>query len=163
MACAPSEGLDQPGHPADLSLRWAHMSFCWFCHEAAHILFQIRTRFGIGRFPKKRLDEAKVSSAKEELTKGLNHIAEYILKDQPFICGDEISAADLIGVNEIIHMDGVNENELYEKNATVNAWIKRVADRMAPHFEESLLKLKAINKMFNEGTPVDEESTDIRL
>ena len=22
---------------ADLSLRWAHMPFCWFCHEAAHI------------------------------------------------------------------------------------------------------------------------------
>ena len=20
-----------------LSLRWAHRSFCWFCHEAAHI------------------------------------------------------------------------------------------------------------------------------
>ena len=128
-----------------------------------NLLFQIRTRIGIGRLTKKRLNEAKVSSAKEELTKGLNHIAEYFLKDQPFICGDEISAADLIGVNEIIHMSGVNENELYEKNATVNAWIKRVADRMAPHFEESLLKLKAINKMFNEGTPVEEESTDVRL
>ena len=66
MACAPSEDSDQPGHPpsaqavlslrcpqeeslgpqlpiectadaqADLSLRWAHMSFCWFCHDAAH-------------------------------------------------------------------------------------------------------------------------------
>ena len=24
------------GQP-DLSLRWAHMSFCWFCHAAAHI------------------------------------------------------------------------------------------------------------------------------
>ena len=24
---------------ADLSLRWAHMPFCWFCHEAAHIIF----------------------------------------------------------------------------------------------------------------------------
>ena len=23
---------------ADLSLRWAHMPFCWFCHEAAHIV-----------------------------------------------------------------------------------------------------------------------------
>ena len=22
----------------DLSLRWAHMPFCWFCHEAAHLL-----------------------------------------------------------------------------------------------------------------------------
>ena len=25
---------------ADLSLRWAHMPFCWLCHEAAH-LFQV--------------------------------------------------------------------------------------------------------------------------
>ena len=24
---------------ADLSLRWAHMPFCWFCHEAAQIWF----------------------------------------------------------------------------------------------------------------------------
>ena len=24
---------------ADLSLRWAQRSFCWFCHEAAHIAF----------------------------------------------------------------------------------------------------------------------------
>ena len=23
---------------ADLSLRWAHMPFCWFCHEAAHFM-----------------------------------------------------------------------------------------------------------------------------
>ena len=22
---------------ADLSLRWAHMSFCWFCHAAAQL------------------------------------------------------------------------------------------------------------------------------
>ena len=22
---------------ADLSLRWTHMSVCWFCHEATHI------------------------------------------------------------------------------------------------------------------------------
>ena len=46
----------QPGHPpnlirvfavrmkkhsaqADLSLRWAHIPFCWFCHEAAHLSF----------------------------------------------------------------------------------------------------------------------------
>ena len=25
---------------ADLSLRWAHMPFCWFCHEAAHIFLK---------------------------------------------------------------------------------------------------------------------------
>ena len=24
---------------ADLSLHWAHMPFCWFCHELAHFVF----------------------------------------------------------------------------------------------------------------------------
>ena len=32
---ADSEDPDQ----SDLSLRWAHMPFCWFCHEAAHMFF----------------------------------------------------------------------------------------------------------------------------
>ena len=66
MTCAPCEVSDQPGHPpslisvfamwrtniywcgqrrlwsdwedaqADLSLRWAHMQYCWFCHVGAH-------------------------------------------------------------------------------------------------------------------------------
>ena len=25
------------GCQADLSPRWAHMPFCWFCHQAVHI------------------------------------------------------------------------------------------------------------------------------
>ena len=54
-------------------------------------------------------------------------------------------------------MSGINENALYEKNATVNAWIQRVADRMAPHYEEALMNLKMMNKMFNESTSVDED------
>ena len=41
--CAPSEDSDQPGHPqADLSLRWAHMPFCWFCFEVAQIWYSGR-------------------------------------------------------------------------------------------------------------------------
>ena len=60
VACAPSEDSDQPGHPPSLirvfavrmkkawvlsyplsaqrRLRWAQTFFCWFCHEAVHIL-----------------------------------------------------------------------------------------------------------------------------
>ena len=61
MACVPSEDSDQPGHPPSLirvfAVRmkkpwvliyplnaqqrlwsdWTHRSFCWFCHEVAHI------------------------------------------------------------------------------------------------------------------------------
>ena len=29
---------------ADLSLRWAHMPFCWFCHEAAHLISWLTNR-----------------------------------------------------------------------------------------------------------------------
>ena len=29
---------DQTDAQGDLSLRWAHSSFCWFCHEAAQLL-----------------------------------------------------------------------------------------------------------------------------
>ena len=30
----------------DLSLRWAHMPFCWFCHDAAHLLWHIQQHIG---------------------------------------------------------------------------------------------------------------------
>ena len=36
-----SEDSDQTGHPPTagyLSLRWAHMPICWFCHDAAQII-----------------------------------------------------------------------------------------------------------------------------
>ena len=32
---------------ADLSLHWAHMPFCWFCHEACHICKSIDSCFCI--------------------------------------------------------------------------------------------------------------------
>ena len=31
--------LDWTDAQADLSLRWAHMPLCWFCHEVAHFTF----------------------------------------------------------------------------------------------------------------------------
>ena len=94
-----------------------------------------------------------MTAAKEELTKAITHIAEYYLKDQPFICGDEISAADLIGVCELMHLQGVNESGLYENNATVKAWMKRVEERMQPHFDDASVSLKRLTKMWKEAKP----------
>ena len=41
---------DWPDAQADLSLRWAHMPFCWFCHKAAHMYVQVTpyNHFGKG-------------------------------------------------------------------------------------------------------------------
>ena len=30
---------DRADAQADMSLRWAHISFCWFCHKAAHLFY----------------------------------------------------------------------------------------------------------------------------
>ena len=30
---------------ADLSLRWVHRSFCWFCHEVAHIIVHLNINY----------------------------------------------------------------------------------------------------------------------
>ena len=97
------------------------------------------------------MDEKLVANAKEELTKAIDHLAAYFLKDEPFICGDEISVADLVGVCELMHLDGVNESGIYENNPIVKSWMKRVEDRMQPHFDEASISLKGLKKMFNEA------------
>ena len=33
--------LDWADAQADLSVRWAHMPFCWFCHEVAQMFFSV--------------------------------------------------------------------------------------------------------------------------
>ena len=35
-----------PSTQSDLSLRWAHMPFSWFCHEVAHIKLFVLVRCG---------------------------------------------------------------------------------------------------------------------
>ena len=36
--CAPSKDSDKTGRMPRPSFRFAHMPFCWFCHEAAQML-----------------------------------------------------------------------------------------------------------------------------
>ena len=35
---------------ADLSLRWAHRSFCWVCHAAAHMFFALKAEWQVSHF-----------------------------------------------------------------------------------------------------------------
>ena len=45
---ADSKDSDQTGRMLRLiCLRWAHMPFCWFCHEAAHLFLWLLIFDGI--------------------------------------------------------------------------------------------------------------------
>ena len=103
---------------------------------------------------RKAQDEKQVTKARDAIAKGIDHIDQYFLKEQPFICGSEISAADLMGVCQLIHMTCINEGGLYENNKTVAAWINRVTDQLAPLFDEIHQCTDAIKRAFNDQTPI---------
>ena len=102
-------------------------------------------------FAKKPLDEKLVAKAKEEFTKAVNHLATYYLKDNPYIVGEDISAADLIAICHLPQLDMVGEENLYEGNPVVLAWEKRVRERLQPHCDETSVKYREFKEMFDDA------------
>lgn len=127
-------------------LNWQHL--CVRKHCVDLFLTKFRSRIGIGRFTKEPADEAKLKSLREEISKAVSHIADYFLGDKPFIASDEISIADILGVCEIFHTTGVEEESLYKDNAKVSAWVERVRQRLQPDFDIANMRLMAIKDKY---------------
>ena len=96
----------------------------------------------------KAVKEDEVRRFKAELEKTVKHIDTYFLKDKPFLCGDDISVADLQALCELQQLLGVGDENLYLSNARINAWARRVNKRVKPYLEEAnkngILMLKAL-------------------
>lgn len=102
--------------------------------------------------PIQPMDVDKVKNAKEEVARAVTHIADYFLRDNPYIGGKEISAADLTGVSELYQLNGVCEEGLYTCNEKVNAWVERVKQRLQPHFDEAVERILEVRKRFCEAS-----------
>ena len=74
---------------------------------------------------------------RHEVTKTVDYLEKVWLKDRPYLCGNDISVADLLGICELMQLYGVHEEKFYESNATVKAWMERVKQRLQPHFDEA--------------------------
>jgi len=111
-------------------------------------LFQFRTKIGFGRFTKQPLDAEKLKADKEEVSNTIKHIADYFLGEKQFIGGDEVSAADLIGVMELVQLNVVGLEEIYTSNAKVKAWVERVRTRCQPHYDDAMVKVASLKEMF---------------
>ncbi|CAG2209166.1 GST [Mytilus edulis] len=83
------------------------------------------------------VDWDKVEQFRTEVKKTVKFLENVWLKDQPFLCGQEISVADILGICELIQLYAVNEEYLYEENSVVKAWMDRVKERLQPHFDEA--------------------------
>ena len=94
------------------------------------------------------MKEEEVKRFKAEFEKTVNHINTYFLKDNPFLCGDDISVADLQALCELHQLLGVGDEDLFQSNPRLKAWAERVNERVKPHLEEAnqngILMLKAL-------------------
>ena len=106
-----------------------------------------------GPFPKQALDEAKVATAKADIRRAVTHIADYFLQDKPFILGDKVSVADLIGLMELEQLGAVNEQSVYEENAKVKAWANKVKQSLQPHYDEAMEKIRGIGQTWANTKP----------
>ncbi|CAG5125687.1 unnamed protein product [Candidula unifasciata] len=91
----------------------------------------------IPRATGKPVNQEKVSNCRKEVTKMVEDLESYFLKNTRYLGGDELSIADLLGTCELLQLYGVHEQGLYESSPTVKAWIERVRQDTNPIFDEA--------------------------
>lgn len=84
---------------------------------------------------------------KEKLLTNVQKITHIVQKtflgDQKFLCGNEISVADIFAIHEILQLVGTGHNPLME-SPKLASWMERVSHKLNPHFTESIEELYAL-------------------
>ena len=90
----------------------------------------------------------EVRRYKAELEKTIKHLDTYFLKDKLFLCGQDISVADLQALCELQQLLGTGDGNLYMSNPRLKAWAERVKERVKPYLQEAnesgILMLKGL-------------------
>ena len=95
----------------------------------------------------KPVDTRKLARFKSELVKSLDYIESYYLKERRYLCGDDVTLADLLCICELQQPIAAGFN-VYAQRPQLQAWMERVRDRLQPHFDDASVmvnKLKAMN------------------
>lgn len=72
-----------------------------------------------------------------ERNKGVvRHLDQYFLKGKNFLCGSDISIADLLAVCELMQLHVIDEDYVVYQNDRVREWFALVKRRLGPAFDE---------------------------
>jgi glutathione S-transferase len=66
----------------------------------------------------------------------VRHLDKYYLKDNGFLCGNDISIADISAVCELMQLHVIDEDDIIQQNEKVMTWFTRVKSRLGPAFDE---------------------------
>lgn len=133
-----------------------------FCTASLHftIYFDLCFQFFQVFTPKRTklpINWNNVETARTNMAKCVNVLDQYFLKSNKYLCGNNISIADVVGICDLMVLYLAGEDQLYKSNSSVNAWTERVIERLQPHFGEAhslvysqrerMLKFIAASKM----------------
>ncbi|XP_019619592.1 PREDICTED: glutathione S-transferase theta-1-like isoform X2 [Branchiostoma belcheri] len=137
-------------YPSDLRLRarvdeymaWQHMNTRF---NAAGLFWK---EFMVPQMTGQPLDKATLDKAESELNATLDMLQKMFLKDQPFLCGDNITIADLLAINELMQCLA-SGRDVTKGRPKLRAWMDRVREKLQPHFDKSVAMLYKLRDMSN--------------
>ncbi|XP_054775631.2 glutathione S-transferase theta-1-like [Lytechinus pictus] len=88
------------------------------------------------------MDKEKVKTDAENLKQSLDKIEKGFLKDKNFLCGKEITIADIMAVCEFAQFT-VNGRDILKDNPKLKAYFERVKAKLQPAFDEIHAKIYA--------------------
>ncbi|XP_046568604.1 LOW QUALITY PROTEIN: glutathione S-transferase theta-1-like [Haliotis rubra] len=110
---------------------WQHLN----TRGSAAMLF--RHLLILPRATNEPIDMGKVEKCRKNVRSVVTGLEKYYLKSQPFLCGNDISIADILGSCELLQLHAVHEENLYESSPVVKAWMQRVRERLQPTFDDA--------------------------
>ena len=83
----------------------------------------------------KPINVDKLNKLRKELNTTVGTMEKVFLRDNLFLCGNEISIADLVACCEMMQPIACGEKP-YEGHSKLAAWHERVKARLQPQFDE---------------------------
>ncbi|XP_052705828.1 glutathione S-transferase theta-1-like [Crassostrea angulata] len=127
----------------DEYMNWQHQNLRQNCA----MLFQ--NLILIPRMKGMPIDWEKVKFYRKKVAEMVKLLDQYFLKNNLYLCGDEITLADLLGVCELVQLVPVREQMMYESNAKVKAWVDRVKSRLGSLFNQTHEGIFGMEAMFD--------------
>ncbi|XP_071945455.1 glutathione S-transferase theta-1-like [Antedon mediterranea] len=113
----------------DEYLAWQHVNTRLSCAKV------FWCEFLIPRMTGNPINKNKLENCLTGMNKTLTEIEDVFLKDRKYLCGNEITIADIMGVSEVLQVSGSGRDPA-EGHPKLGAWIDRVQTQLNPEFDD---------------------------
>lgn len=103
------------------------------------------------------VDQEKLRRCEGALTITLDQIERVFLNEHDYVCGDNITIADLIAISEVMQPWAAGFDVEGDRPKVV-AWMNRVKERLQPHFDDVHQHVYHVRDTFGESQSIGEGS-----